>query len=254
MCVNEMSKNGERVNRMQLKENERCLIDFQRERLTGGPGSFEACVLADRKGRVQKAADRTASRENKKCDSLDSLPPYAYTDSATVNAAAIDRARSLMYRIFGGPPAMDSNLFTKAGDKDAASCQLEAIKRADKLENTVVKEIVRAKKIAIKDEVADSSQALEGALEAVFSSTDRINLAEARLIQGVDGKCAALPFATGTLFPGSCGLGNPSLSQVEECLIAAARCEACLKINAFDALNLNCEQADDQSNNGSCQP
>jgi hypothetical protein len=33
-----------------------------------------------------------------------------------------------------------------------------------------------------------------------------------------------------------------------------ARCEACLKINAFDDLNLDCDEADDQNANGSCQP
>ena len=32
-CVNEMNKNGEKVNKAQLKENERCLNDFQREKL-----------------------------------------------------------------------------------------------------------------------------------------------------------------------------------------------------------------------------
>ena len=39
---------------------------------------------------------------------------------------------------------------------------------------------------------------------------------------------------------------------VEACAIAAARCEACLKINAFDDLNLDCDQADDQFANESC--
>jgi hypothetical protein len=35
-------------------------------------------------------------------------------------------------------------------------------------------------------------------------------------------------------------------------VIAAARCEACLKINAFDNLDLDCDQADDQTTNRSC--
>jgi hypothetical protein len=39
---------------------------------------------------------------------------------------------------------------------------------------------------------------------------------------------------------------------VEDCVIAAARCVACSKINAFDALALDCDQLDDQSANGSC--
>ena len=55
-----------------------------------------------------------------------------------------------------------------------------------------------------------------------------------------------------TSFPGECGAGDPSLSDVETCVIAAARYEACLKINAFDDLNLDCDQADDHTANGSC--
>ncbi len=46
--------------------------------------------------------------------------------------------------------------------------------------------------------------------------------------------------------------GASNLGDVEICVIAAARCEACSKINAFDDLNLDCDQADDRLANGSC--
>ena len=73
------------------------------------------------------------------------------------------------------------------------------------------------------------------------------------LVTGVDRKCdsSILPSSISPIFPGNCGplLG---LSEVEDFVIAASRCEACLKINAFDALNLDCDQADDQIANGSC--
>jgi len=72
-------------------------------------------------------------------------------------------------------------------------------------------------------------------------------------VKGVDRKCAALVAPLGTIFRGSCGTGNPSLNQVEDCVIAAARCEACLKINAFDDLDLDCDQADNQLLDSSCQ-
>ena len=54
------------------------------------------------------------------------------------------------------------------------------------------------------------------------------------------------------IFPGECSEGDPNLGEVEACVIAAARCEACSKINAFDDLDLDCDQADDQTVNGSC--
>jgi hypothetical protein len=39
---------------------------------------------------------------------------------------------------------------------------------------------------------------------------------------------------------------------VEGCVIAAARCQACLAINAMDELTLDCDQVDDQTPNLSC--
>ena len=55
------------------------------------------------------------------------------------------------------------------------------------------------------------------------------------------------------LFPGACSDVDSQLGEVEDCVRAAARCEACLKINAFDGLNLDCDQLDDfDPLNGSC--
>ena len=246
-----MDKNGEKVNKAQLKENERCLREFQADRLVATM-TFDACTTADEKGRVDRAEERTATREAKKCDSLDEPPPFAYTDSATVNRTAVKGALALTYEIFGGPPVLDDNLVTRAENKEMAKCQLEMLKRADKLENSVLKEVIKAKKKALKDETVNSGAALEAKLWAVFSSNDKINRAQDRLRKRVDRKCAVLPAAPDAIFPGACREGNPNLNEVEACVIAAARCGACLKINAFDDLNLDCDQADDQTANRSC--
>jgi hypothetical protein len=244
-----MNKNGEKVNKAQLKENERCLRAFQADKLVG-PMAFNTCTTADEKGRVQRAEERTATREVKKCDSLDEPPPFAYTDSSRVNEAAVDGALVLMYEIFGGPPVLDGSLVTRAEDRETAKCQLEMLKRADKLENTVLKEVNRAKRKAIKDEAVDSDAALEAVLQAVLTSNDRIDKTEDRLIRRVDRKCDVLQVPADTIFAGECGEVEPNtglseLRQIEVCVIEAARREACLKINAFDDLNLDCGQADD---------
>jgi hypothetical protein len=246
-----MNKNGEKVNKAQLKANERCLRDFQSEKLIG-PMAFNACTTADEKGKVQRAEDRTEEREAKKCESLDVLPPFAYANSETVNEAAVGGAVWLTYEIFGGPPVLAASLVTRDDNSDTAKCQLEMLEWADKLENTVLNEINKAKREALKDETVDSDAALEAKLWAVFSSNDKIDRTEDELVRWVDGKCADLQVPPGTIFPGKCGEGDPNLRQVEVCVIAAARCEACLKINPFDALNLNCDQADDQTDNESC--
>jgi len=234
---------------VQLSENKRCLKGFQREKLSASM-SFDDCMAADHKGRVRRAEKRTAAREAKKCDAP---PPFAYTGSATVNAAAVDGALALTYEIFGGPPVLDADLVTRADNRETARCQLEMLKRAGKLANTVVKEVNRAKRKALRDEAVNGGAALEAKLQAVLSSNDKIDKARDRLVNGVDKKCAAVQGAPDTIFAGyDCGTVNPNLSDVETCVIAAARCEACVKIEVFDALNLDCDQADDQVANGSC--
>lgn len=136
---------------------------------------------------------------------------------------------------------LDANLVTSADDKETAKCQLEMLKRANKLEDTVLKEVIRAKKKALGDETVNSSAALEARLQAVLSSNDKIDGIAAALVKGVDRKCGGLPADPDAIFPGACEEGDPSLSEVEACVIAAARREACLKINAFDDLNLDCD-------------
>jgi hypothetical protein len=252
-----MNKNGEKVSKAQLRENERCLRDYQREKLVA-PMTFDACTTADRKSRVQRAVDRTEAREEKKCVPLNVAPPFAYTNSTTVNTAAVDGALALTYEIFGGPPVLDDSLVTRAENREAAKCQLEMLKRADNLENTVLKEVNKAKRRALRDGTADSAAALEVELQAVFTSNDRITRIQDRLARWIDRKCAVLQIPPDTIFLGECGEGDPNnhaqthLRQVEVCAIETARCEACLKINAFDDLNLDCDQADDQTPNGSC--
>ena len=252
-CVNEMNRNGERVNRAQLKVNERCLRDFQKGRLSGLM-TFDACTTADRRDRVDKARARTMARESKRCDPFDApLPPFAYTGSATVNPAAVDGALALTYAIFGGSPVLDADLVMRDDDRDTARCQLEMLRRADKLERTVVKAVNRAKKRALREVAVNSVAALEAKLWDVFSENDRINRARDRLVTRVKKRCDDLQDLPDTIFPGyDCATPDPNLGDVADCVIAAARCEACLKINAFDALHLNCDQADDDAPNGSC--
>jgi len=191
------------------------------------------------------------TRESAQCSSLDVPPPFAYTNSATVNGAAKWGATRLTYAIFGGP-LFETRLVTMADSKDTARCQFEMLKRANKLENTVLKEVNKAKKRAIKDEAVGNRTALEARLQAVFSSNRNINRAQNMLVTGVDRKCSTLQADPDEIFPGWCSEGDPNLGNVEACVIAAARCEACSMIDKFDDLDLDCDQADDQTVNGSC--
>ncbi len=251
-CVNEMNKNGAKVNKAQLKENERCLKDFQRGKLDP-PMTFDTCKTADLRGKVQRAKNKTFTREAKKCDPLVvPPPPFAYTDSATVNAVAVSGGRRMTDEIFG-LPVLDDDLATKAGDPEAAKCQFEVLKRIGKLENTILKELIKAKKRALKDATVGTGSQLAERLADVFSSNAKIERARSALLSGVDRKCAALQVPPGEIFAGDCGEGDPDLKEVEFCAIVAAHCAACAMINAYDDLNLDCDQLDDQVANGSCE-
>ncbi len=248
-CVNEMNKNGAKVNKVQLKEVEKCLKDLQNGKLDT---SLEVCTTADPNGKVQKAIDKTESGEEKRCDPLAPAraSPFGYTAAVTVNQAAVAGGLGLVHEIFGDP-VQDGDLATKTADKETASCQYEMLKQAGKLEGTVMKEVTKAKKTALKDPMVTSGAALEVSLAAVFDpANDKLGKAEGRLVKGVDKKCGSLSVSPATIFPGACA--NPDLQVVEGCAIAAARCQACSKLNAFDGLGLGCDQLDDASINGSC--
>lgn len=155
------------------------------------------------------------------------MPPhFAYTDSATVNAAAVNGALALTYNIFDGSPMRDADLATMADSRDTTRCQLEMLRRANKLESTVLKAVNKAKKRALKLEWVVSDTVLAAKLQLVFSSNNKINCAQGMLAKGVDKKCAVVQTPPDAIFPGEGSEANPSLSEVEVCATAAARCEA----------------------------
>jgi len=154
-------------------------------------------------------------QEGIRCDSLDVPPPFAYTDSETVISAAIDGALALTYDIFGGPAVLDDDLVTKADNRALARCQFEMLKRADLLESAVLKEINKAKRLALKDETVDSAAALEEELQTVFLSNTKIQTHQDRLVKRVDNTCSFLQVPPATIFPGQCADGNISLREIE---------------------------------------
>jgi hypothetical protein len=243
-----MNRSGGKVAKAQLKKNEQCLNDYQKSRLLV---TVEECTNADRKGKVAKAREKTVADDQKLCVSLDPLPHFAYTDAATVNDAAVAGPIGLMRALFGDP-INDLVLLTSVASRETASCQKELLKRANKLEETVLKELNKAKKKAIKELTIDRAAALEAALGLALTSNKKITSRQEQLMKRVDGKCSSLLALPGAIFPGVCAAAT--MAEVQDCAIAAARCVACLQMNAFDALSLDCDQLDDQALNLSCPP
>ncbi len=246
-CVEKMNKAGGKVDKAQLKENERCLKDHQQGKLDGL--TVEQCTTADRKGKVAKAEGKTVTDDEKFCTWLNPAPDFGYTGAAAVNEAAVEGPLDLIHAIFGNP-LDDASLSTSASSKDTAKCQAEMLKRADKLEDTVLKELVKAKQKAIKEPTVNSAEKLETALVLVLSSNEKITKAQDKLVKSVDKKCESLGALPSVVFPGICA--DALLDNVEDCAIAAARCVACEKMSTFDGLDLDCDDLDDGEANGSC--
>jgi len=245
-CVNKLNKDGQAVDQTQLRENEMCLKDFQKGKLFG---TVEDCLTADRQVKVQKANDRTVRDDIKLCMPLDPQPPFAYTGAATVNDAAVVGPIDLIHTIFGNP-VDNAPLVTSEANKETARCQTVMLKQAGRLEDAVLNELNKAKKKSIKGPVVDSAEALEVALAAVLSSNEKITRQQDQLYKKVDESCETLQALPSTVFPGACA--DADLGLVENCVIDAARCVACLKMNAFDDLALDCDQWDNQAQDGSC--
>ena len=241
-----MNKDGQKVDLKQLKENESCIKGHQKGKLGT---SIEACLVGDSSQRVAKAEAKTLKDDAKLCAPLNPAPSFGYTGAAAVNGAAVAGPIDLIHAIFGDPVDA-APVLTTAVNKDTAKCQNELLKRANKLEDAVLKELVKAKKSAIKEPAVNSAAALETALGAVLSSNKKITKSQDQLMSKVDKTCASLQALPSTVFPGACAA--PTLAEVEDCTIAAARCVACLKMNAFDGLNLNCDQADNLAADMSC--
>jgi hypothetical protein len=166
-----------------------------------------------------------------------------------VNFYAVQGPIDLARGIFGNP-VDDASLITSVANKDTAKCQAEMLKSSAKLEDTVLKEINKAKKKALKEPSVNSAAALQAALGVVLSSNKAVTKKQDSLRKKTTKKCANLIAGPDAVFPGACA--DPDLADVQTCAIAAARCVACLKINAFDGLTIDCDQADNQSVDGSC--
>jgi hypothetical protein len=211
--------------------------------------TVEDCLTADREGEVREAENRTVTDDVKLCVPLDPQPPFAYTGAAAVNDAAVAGPIDLIHAIFGNP-VDDAPLLTIDADEATARCQMAMLTQAGRLEETVLEELNRARKRSLQGPVVDSAEALEVALAAVLLSNGNVTYQENQLYERVDEQCGTLGALPSAVFPGACA--DVDLGVVEDCVIDAARCVACSRINAFDGLALDCDQWDNQVLDGSC--
>lgn len=255
-CVSEVNRRAlEKVGIAQAKENERCLKDHQKGRLTGALGP---CLLADPKGKVLRKRSQTDTADERLC--FDDPPGIVYTSAGIANDAAQAARVAVIHHVFGEPLAGDPAdpnqvLVTSEQDKATARCQLEMLKRANKLAATLTKELNGAvktsllgcKKVAV---VGCSAEELASRLDALLANPPKASKRADKLVSTTDKRCVDLPDPAAR-FGGFCAA--PTLAEIQRCVIAATICEVCEAFEIADNLALDCDAAAAAAG-GACAP
>ncbi|NQY92512.1 MAG: hypothetical protein HRT46_12775, partial [Deltaproteobacteria bacterium] len=168
-CVGALNKDLTKVDAAVTKQIAGCL----KNHVGGKPLSksdptlvtLEDCVVADEKGKIDKAAQKTIADFQKACVGTDKggvsrFPPYAATDASTVNSAGAVKTVDLSHDIFGAD--LDSGvLLTASTDKVGAKCQQGVWRAATKCQSTRLKEFISCAKAAFKSGSVVSAEELE---------------------------------------------------------------------------------------------
>ncbi|MFQ5666370.1 MAG: hypothetical protein ACE5I7_08040 [Candidatus Binatia bacterium] len=237
-CINELNGRGAQVAAVRGKENRLCVKNAGKAKL---PGTATACLVAGRQIRVARAMKRTIDSEIDECTGV--APRFAKTDAATVNQAAVGEEVNLTRDIFGAD--LDAAIIPCNADRRACMCQYVVARDADKIARTMLKVFNTCAEDALK------SGAVEAAAIAACPGTDpneKIPKAVARLSRDVGKRCNGV--LSNTAFPGTCR----GARYFSGCVAERVACRTCLMVTAMDALETDCDQADDGVTNSSCPP
>lgn len=241
-CLNGMNAALAKLAKTQSKEIAACLKAASAGTLPAGQNA-EQCLAADAKGKVAKAAAKTADVVAKLCGTV---PSFGFTDAATVNGAGVAETLDLEAALFG--PDLSAAAITLAADKIGAGCQGQVAKAAAQLLEAALATFRACKKAGLKDGSIASAAALDACLDAVTADANgKLAKLTASLAKTVGSKCGGVTLPTA--FPGACA-ATPDLAA---CVARHARCETCQMAAAADALaGRDCDLFDDAMPNGSC--
>ncbi|MCH6562793.1 MAG: hypothetical protein IH800_10310 [Myxococcales bacterium] len=251
-CINQVNKNFAKVASAQGKEICDCIKRGSKESLAG---TIEECMTADAKGKVEKAQQKTLSKESKSCGTT---PEFGYSSGANANDAAIAKELAIIHGIFGDN--LDAVIMTEFMAKNAAKCQHAVAKQAKKCQDAKLKVFTSCKKDALKGGKSaapvESAQQLQDAClgtgaEAMPDPKGKIQKdCVDKLGDTIDKKCTSKEgVVLSAVFPLFDPNGGSTLQAFVDRII---ECEACKAINQADALNRNCDLFDDGLANGSC--
>lgn len=251
-CLNAMNKDAAKLATAQGKVNGTCLKDAGKGKLPAGQ-SADQCLLADAKGKVDKATAKIAADFTGKCGTL---PPFGLpigSVSAQITDLTLDQSFNLLADVFGA--SLSTAAADCGADRALCKCQQAVGKAYEKLAATKRKEFVKCKKAALKagamaataleDCIADSGT--PGSIAA--DTKGKIGKARTKLGDVIGKKCGS-GVSTALAFPGICA--SLSANALRDCIDVRVECRVCLTLNAVDNLAVDCDSFDDGQINLSC--
>jgi hypothetical protein len=237
-CINAINKRASKVAATQGKVNVACVKDAVKGKLSV---SASQCFLADPKGKVARAEQKTLDDQASKCVPAEE-PDFAYSGAERSNEAAIEEEQGLMNDLFGQDPGGALPAGSPSG-----GCQTKVVQRAEKILAAKMKEFLRCKRGGLKDGTICAPPDLEACMDVVREDAKgKVGKTIDQLRADVARECPSVDIATA--FPGLCAGAEDLASCVDE----QVECRMCRMVNGMDGLHADCDLFDDGLPNGSC--
>jgi hypothetical protein len=251
-CVYELNKRGAAVAKAQGAAGVACLKNAAKGATTklGTPATAQDCLTNDVGGKVAGASAKLLAR-----DALLCVPPpaFGYTGGIAVGEAAIARGVARVAELFG--PDLDAALRPAATDAVGAKCQEDVLRTTGAAVDALLKLALKHKKAILAAQkvvgASDTESLGELLLAALGDASDpKIAKAAGGIASAAAKRCGAAADLPGA-FPGCAAAAD--VAEVTACAQSTARCDACLTLEVFDGLSVDCDAFDDGDGaNASC--
>lgn len=241
-CINALNKGLEKVAKTQGKDIAACIKNGSKDKLPEGQ-TIEQCLVADHKGKVDKARQKLAGAASSNCATP---PDFGPTDANTISGAAIQKELDLIHDVFGSDLDAASTILPSS-DKAGSKCQAGVTKTIGKCRSAHLKAFNKCKKDGLKS--ADNWFDEPSDLKLCMGSDPKGKIAKTcntKLTDTITKKCPSPAVDTDAAFPECAG------RDLVECLNESVRCRVCLALNEADAIDRDCDEFDDNASNGSC--
>jgi hypothetical protein len=244
----------------QTREQKRCILTLLGDTLAVAKVQSDTnagCVRAAGQGDVPYLSDCLVSGEDDLAPALqrttdDALAlcaetppdfglPAAYEQ--TLNDAAVVHERGVLADLFGSDP--DGAIIATTDNEAGAKCQAQVVKRTEALVAARMKSFPSCVKNLLKKRPTNDEQfagCIRGELRGgAKKAAKKLRADVGRRCQGID---------LSEAFPGRCA--DASGDAFADCVVARTACRACRLAGTASAIDVDCDQVDDGTDNGSC--